>query len=71
MMFIKLDRAEVDCITCEHGRDEPCGDVYINIKDISYIDGRFIVVAGHVIYCSNAGLEKVLSAIEMVGTIGD
>lgn len=71
MMFVKLDKTDVYSITCQNGRDEPTGDVYINIKDISHIDGHFIIVDGYVFYCSDAGLEKVLSTINIVGTPED
>ena len=65
-MFVKLDRSDVYSIANNNGRDEPAGDVYINIKDISHIDGHFIIANNYVFCCSGAGLEKVLSVIEKV-----
>lgn len=50
----------------ECGRDVPCGDVYINIDDISHIDGQFVVVRDYNICCSDKAIEKILSMLEVV-----
>ena len=67
-MFIKLDRVDVYSITNTNGNDKPTGDIYINTKDISHIDGNFVIVGDYVFYCSDAGLNKMLSVIKVIKT---
>lgn len=67
-MFVKLDKADVDSISVVGvGRDTPCGDIYVNTEHISVIDGQFVSTEKFAIGCTDKGLRKVLSAIEMVG----
>lgn len=64
-MFVKLDKAEVLSVSTRNTRDDPIGDVYINTKYISHIDGFVVVVRDFCICCSETGIEKVLYALEM------
>ena len=50
----------------ECGRDKPIGDVYINIDDISHIDGGLVVVGNYAVDCSKKALERVLSVLEVI-----
>lgn len=64
-MFVKLDAKDVDCLSyIEHGRDNPSGDVYINIDDISYIDGRFVGLRNCTVVCSERAIEIIINAID-------
>lgn len=70
-MFVKLDKAEVNCISIVGvGRDGACGDVYLNTEYISLIDGCFVATEKYSICCTDEGLKKVLSAIEKEGVQG-
>ena len=64
-MFVKLSKEEVFSMSYAFGgRDEPSGDVYINVGDISYIDGRFVKIGDTLIGCADSGIERVLSALK-------
>ena len=64
-MFVKLSKKEVFSMSYAlGGRDEPSGDVYINVGDISYIDGRFVKIGDTLIGCADSGIERVLSALK-------
>lgn len=66
-MLVKLSREEVFSMSYAlGGRDEPSGDVYIKVGDISYIDGRFVKVGDTLFGCSDSGIEKILSALEVI-----
>lgn len=66
-MFIKLNKEEVHSISYAlGGRDAPCGDVYIKVRDISWIDGKFVSVNNTTFYCADSGIEKILSALEVI-----
>ena len=66
-MFVKLNKEEVFSMSYAlGGRDEPSGDVYINVRDISYIDGRFVKIGDTLIGCADSSIEKVLSALKEV-----
>lgn len=66
-MFVKLNKEDVyGIVRVGCGRDAPCGNVYINIDDISHIDGQFVVVRDYNICCSDKAIEKILSMLEVV-----
>ena len=66
-IFVKLNKEEVYSMSYAlGGRDEPSGDVYIKVRDISYIDGRFVKVGDTIIGCADSGIEKILSALEVI-----
>lgn len=69
-MFIKLDKADVYNITGRNGRDEPMGDVYINVKDISHIDGNVVIVGEYIFSCTDKAIEKISSVIVEVMSNG-
>lgn len=66
-MLVKLSREEVFSLSYAlGGRDEPSGDIYIKVEDISYIDGRFVKVGDTLIGCLDSGIEKILSALGVI-----
>ena len=66
-MFVKLNKEDVyGIVRVGCGRDAPCGDVYINIDDISHIDGQFVIVRDYNICCSDKAIEKILSMLEVI-----
>ena len=66
-MFVKLNKEDVyGIVRVKCGRDKPIGDVYINIDDISHIDGGLVVVGNYAVDCSKKALEKVLSVLEVI-----
>ncbi len=64
-MFVKISKEDVIDICCKNGRDKPCGEVYINTNDISFVDGCFVTMSNHTICLNDNGIRRLRIALEL------
>lgn len=72
-MFVKLSEDEVKSISVRNCndliRDLPCGDFYLNIDEIKYIDGCFVLMDNRIIHLTNNAVNKVVRILDQEGLV--
>lgn len=63
-MFVKLKEEHIySIITQNLGRGKPCGDVWINLDRVDFIDDNFVYIGNRVIHCTDDACLKIVAAI--------
>ena len=72
-MFVKLIKEEVKSISVRNCndliKDLPWGDFYLNIDEIKYIDGCFVLLDSKIIHLTDNAVNRVVNILNQEGLV--